>query len=99
MRVYPCQLLHIGQLLAGNVHQESIQDIYRHSAVLEHCASLDVDRIGKCKECAIRYICGGACRARGYYETGRIEDTGDFCTYELNAFLDGIVKIYSRNVL
>lgn len=97
--VYPCQLLHLEQFLAGNVHELSIKDIYRNSPALRYCASLDVDTMGKCRDCAIRYICGGACRARGYYETGDINMTGDFCEYELNAFLDGIVKIYSHNLL
>ncbi len=96
--VYPCQLLHLDEFLAGNVHERSIKEIYRDSPVLQRCASLDVDTMVKCKDCAIRYICGGACRARGYYETGDINATGDFCDYELNAFLDGIVKIYSRNL-
>lgn len=97
--VYPCQLLHIDQLLASNIHDRSIQDIYRDSPALRRCAALDVDSIGKCRDCAIRYICGGACRARGYYETGSVADTGEFCQYEFNAFLDGITKIYSRNLL
>lgn len=96
--VYPCQLLHLDEFLAGNVHERSIKEIYRDSPALHRCASLDVDTMVKCKDCAIRYICGGACRARGYYETGDINATGDFCDYELNAFLDGIVKIYSRNL-
>ncbi len=97
--VYPCQLLHMDQFLAGNVHDRSVKDIYHHSPALQRCAALDVDTMAKCKDCAIRYICGGACRARGYYETGDINATGDFCDYELNAFLDGIVKIYSSNAL
>lgn len=97
--VYPCQLLHLDQFLAGNVHERSIKDIYRGSPALQRCASLDVDEMEKCRDCAIRYICGGACRARGYYETDDIAATGDFCDYELNAFLDGIVKIYSSNLL
>lgn len=97
--VYPCQLLHLDEFLAGNVHERSIKDIYHDSPALQRCAGLDVDTMGKCRDCAIRYICGGACRARGYYETGDINQTGDFCDYELNAFLDGIVKIYSRNLL
>lgn len=97
--VYPCQLLHLDQFLAGNVHQRSIKDIYRDSPALKRCASLDVDTIEKCRECAIRYICGGACRARGYYETGDVASSGDFCDYELNAFLDGIVKIYCTNII
>ena len=97
--VYPCQLLHLDQFLAGNVHERGIKDIYRDSPALHRCASLDVDTIEKCRDCAIRYICGGACRARGYYETGDVAASGDFCDYELNAFLDGIVKIYSHNII
>ena len=96
--VYPCQLLHLDEFLAGNVHERSIKEIYQNSPALKRCAKLDVDTMVKCRDCAIRYICGGACRARGYYETGDINSTGDFCNYELNAFLDGIVKIYSRNL-
>ena len=97
--VYPCQLLHVDEFLAGNIHERSIKDIYRDAPALHRCSSLDVDHIEKCRDCAIRYICGGACRARGYYETGDIASSGDFCSYELNAFLDGIVEIYSRNLL
>lgn len=97
--VYPCQLLHLDKFLAGNVHQQSIIDIYQNSEALKKCATLTVDNIDKCRHCAIRYICGGACRARGFYETGDISSTGDFCQYEFNAFLDGITKIYSHNLI
>ncbi len=97
--VYPCQLLHFDQFLAGNVHDRSVEDIYRNAPALQRCASLDVGTIEKCRDCAIRYICGGACRARAYYETGDVGKTGDFCSYELNAFLDGIIKIYCENIV
>jgi len=98
--VYPCQLLHVPSLLAGNVQDQPIAEIYHHAEALKRCAALDVDNIEGCRDCAIRYICGGACRARAYYETGgHIDRTGDFCSYEFNAFLDGIVKIYSSNAL
>lgn len=97
--VYPCQLLHMKKFLAGNIHEQSIKDIVQNSAVLRMCSQLDVDKIEKCKECAIRYICGGSCRARGFYETGALDKMGDFCEYEFSAFLDGITKIYSCNVL
>lgn len=97
--VYPCQLLHMEQFLAGNVHEHNIIDIYHNSDALKRCANLDVDHIEKCHDCAIRYICGGSCRARGFYETGNIASTGDFCQYEFSAFLDGITKIYSSNAI
>ena len=97
--VYPCQLLHTDEFYAGNVHEESITDIYYRSESIARCASLDVDRMEGCKDCPIKYICGGGCRARSFYEGGRIDASSPFCTYELNAFLDGILEIYSGNAV
>ena len=97
--VYPCQLLHTDEFYAGNVHEESITDIYYRSESIVRCASLDVDTMEGCKDCPIKYICGGGCRARSFYEGGRIDASSPFCTYELNAFIDGILEIYSGNAV
>ena len=97
--VYPCQLLHTDEFYAGNVQEESILDIYYKSEALKRCATLDVDTIEGCKDCAIKYICGGSCRARAYYECGSIGSSSDFCKYEQEAFYDGIIDIYSSNAL
>jgi radical SAM protein with 4Fe4S-binding SPASM domain len=97
--VYPCQLLHADEFYAGNVHDASIIEIYSRSAAIGRCAALDVDSMKGCKDCAIKYICGGSCRARAYYECGDIQSSSDFCIYEQEAFLDGILSIYSRNLL
>lgn len=97
--VYPCQLLHRPEFYAGNIRERNIRDIYNNSLVLKKIAELDVDNIKGCKDCAFKYICGGACRARSYYETGNIQESGDFCIYEREAFLDGIISLYSWNQL
>lgn len=97
--VYPCQLLHSKEFYAGNVRETSITDIYTHSPALKKCSQLDVDKIEGCKDCAFRYICGGACRARAFYEVADVNSSGDFCVYEKEAFLDGIVNIYNSNIL
>lgn len=97
--VYPCQLLHVPEFFAGNVTERSVKEIYTTAEALRRCARLDVDTSGKCATCAVRYICGGACRARAYYETGDITTAGEFCYYEHEAYIDGIAKIYSTNAL
>lgn len=97
--VYPCQLLHKPDFFAGNVIEKSIIEIYNNSEALRKCADLDVDCIEGCKECAFRYICGGSCRARAYYECGNIAEKGNFCVYEKEAYLDGLVSLYSNNAL
>lgn len=97
--VYPCQLLHTDEFYSGNVHENSITSIYYESKAINACSKLDVDTIEGCKDCPIKYICGGSCRARSYYECGKIDSSSDFCTYEKEAFYDGIIEIYSRNAL
>ena len=97
--VYPCQLLHTDDFYAGNVNEQSIKEIYQKSTVLNKCAQLDVDTIEGCKDCPIKYICGGGCRARSFYEGGRIDASSDFCKYEQEAFYDGIIEIYSQNAI
>ena len=97
--VYPCQLIHTDEFYAGNVHEQNIKEIYSNSPAINRCAHLDVDSISGCRDCPIKYICGGSCRARAYYGCGDINSTTDFCKYEQEAFYDGIIAIYSKNVL
>lgn len=97
--VYPCQLIHTEEFYAGNVHEKKIKDIYMNAGAMKKCAHLDVDSISGCKDCPIKYICGGSCRARAYYGCGDINSTTDFCQYEKEAFYDGIIAIYSKNAL
>lgn len=95
--VYPCQLLHVDDFYAGNTHEQSIIDIYNHSKAINYCSHLDVDTIKGCSECPIKYICGGGCRARAYYECGDINSSSAFCIYEQEAFFDGITSLFSKN--
>ena len=97
--VYPCQLLHYPQFLIGNVHERSLVDMYHNSEIVKDCSKMTVDNIEGCKSCAIRYICGGACRARAFHEKGNIMVSGDFCEYEKSAFVNGIFDLYSENAL
>ena len=95
--VYPCQLLHYPEFLIGNIHESSISDLYHRSPVVERCRRLTVDNIKECSQCFLKYVCGGACRARAYHECGDIARSGPFCEYEKRAFIDGMLNIYSTN--
>ena len=88
--VYPCQLLHSSEFKAGNIRERSLAEIYYESPVLIRLRNITVDTLGKCSTCQLRYICGGACRARDFYEVGSIEEVGEFCEYEREAFINGI---------
>jgi radical SAM protein with 4Fe4S-binding SPASM domain len=88
--VYPCQLLYEDRFRAGNIRQESLSEIYARSPVLARMREISVDTLAKCSTCAVRYVCGGACRARDLFETGSEQMVGEFCAYEREALLNGI---------
>lgn len=88
--VFPCQLLSDSAFAAGNVREKPLTEIYFESPVLEEARSVSVNTLAKCRDCPIRLLCAGACRARDYYEIGTIEEVGDFCEYEQQAFINGL---------
>jgi len=92
--VYPCHLLHLPQFLAGNIRQKSLETIYNESPILKSCRDLTVLNIKGCKTCDVRFICGGACRARAFYEKNKINVSDDFCEYEKLAFINGLFELY-----
>lgn len=92
--VYPCHLLHLPQFIAGNIKGQSLESIYATSEVLKSCRNLAVMEVKGCKDCEIRFICGGACRARAFYEKGKLNISGDFCKYEQLAFINGFFESY-----
>jgi radical SAM protein with 4Fe4S-binding SPASM domain len=88
--IYPCQLLHAEEFKAGNIRKDSLADVYYQSPILNRLRNITVDTLRKCSTCPIRYVCGGGCRARDFYEVGSIERVGEFCEYEKEAFINGI---------
>ena len=92
--VYPCQLLHFPQFKAGNIREQSLKSIYETSETLQACKKLTVLEIEGCKTCNIRFICGGGCRARTFYEEGRLDVSGSFCEYEKLAFTNGLFELH-----
>ena len=88
--VYPCQLLHAPEFLAGNIRERPLREIYRESDALKRARGVTIDTLAKCSRCPIRLLCAGGCRARDYYEVGSIEDVGEFCEYEQLAFINAL---------
>ena len=95
--IYPCQLLHYPQFLIGNIHKDKISELYETSLVIKQCSEMVVDNIEGCSSCFLKYVCGGACRARAFHECGDIYTCGSFCEYEKLSFVNGIFEIYSKN--
>ena len=59
--VYPCHMLHLTGLCAGNAFFDNAEAIRDGLAAK---ALSTVDEVPGCAACDIRYLCGGGCRAR-----------------------------------
>jgi radical SAM protein with 4Fe4S-binding SPASM domain len=64
--VYPCQSLHYNEFICGNVREDDIRDIFLNSPVMRRVRGTDVDRVGVCSHCDLKYLCHGGCRATAY---------------------------------
>ncbi|MCI7676113.1 MAG: radical SAM protein [Phascolarctobacterium sp.] len=89
--VYPCQLLHEPKFYLGSIMEFRLKDILEISKE-RGIGNHTVECMDKCQKCDIRYICGGACQARHFSETGSIDIVGDFCEYEKNGIINGIIN-------
>ncbi|MBQ7704689.1 MAG: radical SAM protein [Selenomonadaceae bacterium] len=89
--VYPCQLLHHDIFKIGNLKENSFDEIY-NSEKLYKFKMHTADCIEKCKDCDLKLICGGACQARHFSETGSLDIAGDFCKYERNGIIEGLIS-------
>ena len=89
--VYPCQLLHFDAFKLGNVKNFSFDEIY-NSARAEKFKCHTVDTLDGCRDCDLKFLCGGACQARHFSETGSLDRVGNFCEYECEAIVDGLIS-------
>ncbi len=75
--VYPCMVL---QKRAGNIRQNSFQEIWQESEVFRKLR--DRDKLeGKCGNCAYRQLCGGA-RCVVFEKTHSLTKADDSCWFE-----------------
>ncbi len=67
-------------LPGGNIRQQSLTDVYRHSTLFRDLRQPDKLK-GKCGRCEYRQVCGGS-RARAYALTGDYMATDPSCVYD-----------------
>ncbi len=76
----------------GNIRQDTIEEII-NSKTFKKVSSFSSLENEDCMVCPIKLMCGGACRARSYLETGSLFKNNDFCDYEKLAYINGIFEV------
>ena len=90
--------MHYDIFKVGNVKNSSFDEIY-NSAQMNKFKIHTTDCIEKCRDCDLKLLCGGACQARHFSETGNIDVAGNFCEYEQNGIIDGLISSAIFNVI
>lgn len=79
--VYLCPSLHVEAFRLGNIYESSMIDIIKASQ--EKYGSFCVDDLHACKECDVKYFCGGGCRALALNDQDDIYGVDNNCgTYK-----------------
>lgn len=84
--IFPCFYMQLPEFSLGNIRENTLSDVY-NTALMQELFQLTVDNIEECKDCDIRYFCGGGCRATPYRLKGslRVPDPFDCSVYKAMA--------------
>lgn len=69
--IYPCFYMMLPEFNIGNVRKHNLCEIY-NTDLINQLMELTVADIDECKDCDIRYFCGGSCRAAAYRYGGSL---------------------------
>lgn len=86
--VYPSGFL---PLLGGNVRQQPLREIYRHSPIFRQLRNPD-ELSGKCGACEFRHICGGS-RARAFAVHGDSLAEEPCCAYVPQYYVPSLLPV------
>uniref|UniRef100_UPI0024BAD7A7 SPASM domain-containing protein n=1 Tax=Clostridium butanoliproducens TaxID=2991837 RepID=UPI0024BAD7A7 len=67
------------ELKLGNIREKSFKDIWLYSDLKKTLGDLTVDEFENCKNCEIRYFCGGGCRGTAFNSSGNIMSSPPNC--------------------
>jgi radical SAM protein with 4Fe4S-binding SPASM domain len=96
--VYPCHALHRTSLRCGSLQNATLDDIYKHSPVLEKFRRLSVDDLSGCRECDLRYVCGGGCRANALGIGGNLLGRDPMCEFVMQQYLAAMTSQFKPSV-
>jgi len=94
--VFPCQMLHHPDFCCGNIKEDTLESIYHSSEVLNGLRKLKIDMIDDCKNCDIRYLCGGGCRANSFWLNNNLMSKDYFCEYNKQIYFYNLINMFDE---
>jgi radical SAM protein with 4Fe4S-binding SPASM domain len=85
--VYPCASLNGDRAFdGGSVRKKSLEDIWLNSRIMNRCRNNSVIDKQECRECYLRFFCGGGCTSHSFYASevdtgkGSISAVDPYCS-------------------
>jgi len=92
--IYPCQSLIDCSLAITNILNDNWYAELDNSIITNRFRNLSVDNIEICRDCNIRYLCGGGCRAIPYKVYGGLDKYSEcMCEYQKEIVRLKLLKI------
>ncbi len=88
--IFPCFYMQLPEFKLGNIREHKLSEIYT-TKLMQDLFHLTVDNLEGCKDCEIRYFCGGGCRATPYRLEGSLHIPDPFDC--------GVYKAIARKIL
>jgi radical SAM protein with 4Fe4S-binding SPASM domain len=103
--VYPCASLNgDSEFDAGSIRENSLKDIWLNSKVMKRCRGNSVKEKTGCRDCYLKYFCGGGCTSHSYYASevdtgkGSIKAHDPYCSTYKALFEDILWELASEGV-
>lgn len=93
--VYPCHNLHYKEFSYGNILEEPLLDLIKSDRSIFFRTKLNIDSIEGCKDCNLRYICFGGCRAASFrIEGGLTKMPKTLCEYNKEEAIHKLISCF-----
>lgn len=79
--VYPCHMMHDTEMVMGNILETSLEQILNNAKKIP-----SVDEVEHCKECELKNVCGGGCKARALLINGSWKQPDPYCSLNRNFY-------------
>lgn len=90
--VFPCPNLIEPEWKIGNLKGRTLRQLIADNEIVHKVAAREVKNVPRCKNCSIRYICGGGCMANAFLNSGHIYAVDPMCEFYktlYSSFLSG----------
>lgn len=77
--VYPCPYLRYDEFKAGNVHEESLKEIWARGTGWDSFRNIYLGETEKCPSCTMKKSCRGACAAQSFHMGLTLDDADPRC--------------------